>query len=74
MPLSKVDRQQSARAQFKQHSAEHSGADKQQTDGPDRVLVNHIGVHDEAHDVAYLFRLTGGMDGSYRLPCAARSR
>ena len=41
-------------------TAEHSGAHKQKTDRPDRVLVNHIGVHDEAHDVAYLFRLMGG--------------
>ena len=39
-------------------SAEYSGAHKQQTDGPDRVLVNHIGLHDEAHNVANLFRLT----------------
>jgi hypothetical protein len=35
-----------------QDSAEHSGAHKQQTDGPDRVLVNHIRAHDEAHDIA----------------------
>jgi hypothetical protein len=54
VPQSKLDRQQSARAEFKQHRAEHSGAHKQQTDGPDRVLVNHIGVHDEAHDAAYV--------------------
>src|SRR5262249_13646779 len=45
---------------FKQHCAEHSGAHEQQTDSPDRVLVGHIGVHDEAHDVSSLFRLTGG--------------
>jgi hypothetical protein len=31
VPLSKLDRQQSARAEFKQHNAEHSGAHKQQT-------------------------------------------
>ena len=40
---SKLDRQQSTRAEFKQHSAEHSGAHKQQVDGPDRALVNLIG-------------------------------
>ena len=55
---------------WKQHNAEHSGAHKQKTDDPDRVLVNHIGVHD-AHDVAYLSRLTEGVHG--RSACAAAS-
>ena len=47
--LSQLDRQQPARAEFKQHSAKTAAHTKQETDGPYRILVNHIRVHDEAH-------------------------
>src|SRR5262244_2642822 len=61
------------RAQSSISTAPNTAAPTSSRPTADRVLVNHIGVHGEAHDAAYLLWVPGGMHGSYRPPRAVKS-